>query len=387
MRTHQASGNSEKVGLLVLQSTSFCNINCSYCYLPAEQRSSKNRMGEDVLRAVASKIVQSDHASDNLRILWHCGEPLVCSRDYYRSAISILESSRRSDQKLELTVQTNATLVDESWCAFFREHNFSVGVSIDGPAFLHDANRKTRTGLTTHDDVLRGAKLLMNRQVRTGAICVVSRATLRYPNELFSFFESNGFDYVGLNVEEIEGYNRNTSLAGVDSDDDGTIYEQARSFYSKLFRAWVSHGCKPIIREFATAVSRISAARRDSSFFPRAEEAVLGAIVSVSTSGEVSTFSPELSGQTSKAYNNFVVGNIFESSLSDHLTSLRARSLQAEIGAGIERCALDCSYFRLCGGEFVSNKYSEHGTFDASFTNACGFSRRALLDSVLAELT
>lgn len=382
----ESAKSTVAVGLLILQSTSFCNINCSYCYLAAGQRQTKSRMGESVLQAVASKVIQSELVAKSLRVLWHCGEPLVCSREYYRNAIAILKSKQQPECQFDLTVQTNATLVDELWCDFFREFDFGVGVSLDGPAFLHDLHRRTWSGAATHEMAMRGAKLLLDRKVRTGAISVVTRQTLSYPEEFFAFFVDNGFDYIGLNIEEIEGFNSKSSLFGAGIGDRQRIDDEARNFYTRLFRAWKSNGCRPVIREFVSAISRIAAARRSPDFYPRAEESTLGAIVSVSASGEVSTFSPELVGSVSRTHNNFVAGNILDSDLHDLLHSDATELLHAEIQSGLRRCRSECSYFRLCGGEFVSNKYAEHGTFDASFTGACSIARRALIDSVLMEL-
>src|SRR5260370_3546022 len=76
------------VRLLVLQSTPFCNIDCSYCYLP--DRTAQTRMSDGVLEAIAAKLLQSGLVSTDLPVLWHAGEPLVPGPDYYQNAFDVL---------------------------------------------------------------------------------------------------------------------------------------------------------------------------------------------------------------------------------------------------------------------------------------------------------
>src|SRR5215469_14739848 len=97
------------VRLLVLQSTPFCNINCSYCYLP--NRTAKTRMGDGVLEAVAVKLLQSGLVSKDLSVLWHAGEPLVLGPDYYQNAFDILRRGTPRPFALRHKFQTNGTLL------------------------------------------------------------------------------------------------------------------------------------------------------------------------------------------------------------------------------------------------------------------------------------
>src|SRR5689334_3705860 len=120
---------SGKTELLILQSTTFCNIDCNYCYLPG--RSKKQVMDLATLRAVLTHLSFDDILARNVQIVWHAGEPLTVGLDYYREAVKIISETVAGTPRLG--IQTNGLLVDDEWCRFFKHNNFHVGVSIDGP--------------------------------------------------------------------------------------------------------------------------------------------------------------------------------------------------------------------------------------------------------------
>src|SRR5438477_758096 len=129
------------VGLLVLQSTGFCNIDCVYCYLP-DRNNSRQTMPLATVAQVARLIGDGSLLDDHLDIVWHAGEPLVLPPSYYAEAIDILEKARPPRTTFHYGVQTNATLINNAWIDFFAEHDVKVGISLDGPRDLHDRNRK-----------------------------------------------------------------------------------------------------------------------------------------------------------------------------------------------------------------------------------------------------
>ena len=109
---------------VVMQPTTLCNLDCSYCYLPF--RSADRRMPVAVAAAVAGS-VSSFAAAGRFSVVWHGGEPLATGRDHLAALIAPF------DPAVEHHVQTNATLIDDAWCEFFAEHEVRVSVSVDGP--------------------------------------------------------------------------------------------------------------------------------------------------------------------------------------------------------------------------------------------------------------
>src|SRR5438093_5440723 len=119
--------------LLVLQPTPFCNINCSYCYLP--DRQSTRRMSRDTLEQTFRWVFAGDLAREPFTLLWHAGEPLVLPVAWYEEAAELLDRHNTRQVPVVQSFQTNATLIDAEWCEFLRRHSVHIGVSVDGPDF------------------------------------------------------------------------------------------------------------------------------------------------------------------------------------------------------------------------------------------------------------
>src|SRR5262245_37581909 len=127
--------------LLVLQPTPFCNLDCSYCYLP--DRGDTRRMSLETLDRALRWVADSGLVREPFSLLWHAGEPLVVPVAWYEEAAALLRRYGEGQPPVTQSVQTNATLIDKEWCGYFRRRDIEVGVSVDGPAFLHDRHRRT----------------------------------------------------------------------------------------------------------------------------------------------------------------------------------------------------------------------------------------------------
>src|SRR5262245_35744092 len=240
--------------LLVLQPTPFCNINCSYCYLP--DRQSTRRMSPDTLGRIFYWVFDSGLAREPFTLLWHAGEPLVLPVAFYEMAADLLRQHNRDNVPVLQSFQTNATLIDAGWCAFLRRPDVHLGVSVDGPDFLHDRHRRTRQGRGTLDRVLRGIHLLHEHGVGFDVITVLTADSLDYPDELFDFYRENGIVSVGFDVEEIEGPHLTSSLQRA-----GTL-ERFRRFLTRFLTLAYSADPPLAVREFETSVAALLPARR-----------------------------------------------------------------------------------------------------------------------------
>src|SRR5262249_19491497 len=149
-----------EIGMVVVQPTAFCNINCTYCYLP--DRNNKHVIAQSTVTRLFEEIFASGWASPEITVVWHAGEPLVVPVAFYREAFATIERLRPKSGSGPVTVkhsfQTNGMLIDGEWCRLFLEWNVGVGVSIDGPRDLHDRHRKTRNGHGTFDKTLAGIR-------------------------------------------------------------------------------------------------------------------------------------------------------------------------------------------------------------------------------------
>ena len=186
--------------LVVLQPTPFCNIDCQYCYLP--DRSNTKRMPIEVIRRVASEVLSSNLIEAPFVFLWHLGEPLAVPPSFYEEAFSeIAQINEEYKREYVHSFQTNATLLNEQWVDLVKRHRIRLGISVDGPAFIHDRQRLTRKGNGTYSAVISGIKLLQMANVPFGVITVLTDFSLDYPDELFQFFLENGINDVGFNIQ------------------------------------------------------------------------------------------------------------------------------------------------------------------------------------------
>ncbi|MGZ5903735.1 MAG: radical SAM protein, partial [Reyranella sp.] len=147
-----------EIGMVVVQPTAFCNINCTYCYLP--DRNNKHVIAQSTVTRLFSEIFASGWTCPEITVVWHAGEPLAVPVSFYREAFAAIERMRPESVIVKHSFQTNGMLIDAEWCRLFLEWNVGVGVSIDGPRALHDRHRKTRSGQGTFDKSLAGIRCL-----------------------------------------------------------------------------------------------------------------------------------------------------------------------------------------------------------------------------------
>lgn len=361
--------------LIVIQSTPFCNIDCSYCYLA--QRDNKIQLGMPELRLIFEKLVNFPTISERVTVVWHAGEPLVLGVDYYEAAFSSIRDICPSNLRIEHSFQTNGMLINDAWCALFKRWDVGLGVSVDGPKHVHDAVRKTRTGLGTHDKVIEGIKCLRKRSVPFYVISVLTKAALLEPDRLFSFYEEFDIRDVGFNIEEKEGRHLTSSL---DDEFDGQIIIK---FFSRLSELMRERQYPISVRELEETLTSI---RFLDKHGPLNNLVTPFGIITIDVVGNVYTFSPELAGHSSREFPTFSIGNIFKDSFAGLESSAVLASMTSQINKGIDRCRAECSYFAVCGGGAPSNKVFENGTFASTETMHCRLTKMRVTDFVLATV-
>lgn len=363
-----------RIDLLVLQASSFCNIDCAYCYVARRDR--RRRMDDATLARVAERVVPSSLAADALSVVWHAGEPLALPVDWMDRACARLSAAARPGQRLSFVVQTNATLIDDDWIALFRRHGVRVGVSVDGPRDLHDQNRRTRTGGGTFDRAMAGIERLRAAGIAFDAIAVLTRPALERPDALFAFFAALGPATLGFNLEEIEGTNRSSSLADA----------EARAAYRAFLARFLSRHAEAGEPFRLRALEQMRQALDGRCAAPGNDPGRPLSILTVGVDGGMSTFSPELLGTRDPAFDDFVFATLEEGGPADIRKSAAFARARDAIAAGRRACRRGCGYFEVCGGGWPSNKYFEHGRFDVAETMTCRLAVQDTVEVVLAHL-
>jgi uncharacterized protein len=176
--------------LLAKPSGSTCNIDCTYCFFLSKEAlypSEKHRMSDVTLDAYIRQLLES-HRAPTVTVAWQGGEPTLMRLDFFKRAVELVEKYRRPGQVVQHTFQTNGILLDDDWCAFFKQHDFLVGISVDGPRELHDSYRLDRRGQGTFDKVMKRWEHLRRHGVDFNILCTVNAANEKHGREVYRFF-------------------------------------------------------------------------------------------------------------------------------------------------------------------------------------------------------
>jgi uncharacterized protein len=242
-----------------------CNLDCNYCYYLSKEKllehdSSRRISDEQLERFIVEYIAAQD--VPEVAFTWHGGEPTLLGLRFFRRVVELQSKHCPTGRRISNDLQTNGTLLDDEWGEFLSEHGFLVGLSIDGPAALHDAYRPTKKGLPSFEAVVAGARLLARYGITFSTLTTVNRKNALEPLTVYRFLRDElGSRYLQfIPCVEPKGFERHapSELPGpqwvpasslrarpahalsvvtewsVDADDWGT-------FLSAVFDEWYAH--------------------------------------------------------------------------------------------------------------------------------------------------
>ncbi|WP_159462968.1 radical SAM protein [Caballeronia telluris] len=378
---------------LVLQGTSFCNINCTYCDLSEESRRTKSRMPPELALKLVSELIGTDLLAREFAVVWHSGEPLTLPPTYYTAmidAITDLCARRAPHVSVSFDIQTNGTLIDDAWCDFFERHArvIRLGVSCDGPPALHDAFRIDRRGKSTFERTLQGMNALDARGIKYNVIAVVTRKTMADPQSFLEFFHARR--------ASLADFHFNVLASPVAGMDDLTYAETDRAafqrFYRRVFDWWEEkrlEGSALPIRNVSQTLERIATVgRADAPSFISETSAPLRSL-NMDTKGNVTTFYAGLDIATqADRYgdgNGLALGNIQQTALAQMLQSTKLTVMLGDFARSHHRCAQTCDYYAVCPGGFELIQWLDQAGShcDAPETTECIIHVKALTDAAL----
>jgi uncharacterized protein len=265
-------------------------------------------------------------------------------------------------------------LITAAWCEFLKTRDINVGVSIDGPQRMHDAQRITRSGRGTFEKTLAGIRMLRQHQVPFHVVSVLSETAMEAPHEMLDFYISEGIEDVCFNVEESEG----THVSGLFAA--GGAQRRFKRFLETFWK--LSRQGKQIrfIREVDGMLPRVF---RPNEVSMRNSQVEPFGMMNVDCHGNVSSFSPELLGLKNGDYGDFIVGNIHTASLESMRRSRAMKAMAHDIALGVEACRRNCEYFSVCGGGAPVNKLAEAGSFTGTRTSFCSLTQMVPIDLIL----
>jgi len=229
---------------------SLCNLRCKYCYYLEKSKLYEDNKNHVITDALLEKFIKEyieAQTTPQVLFTWHGGETLMRPISFYRRALELQRYYARGRQ-IDNSIQTNGILLNDEWCRFFKENNFLVGVSIDGPQEFHDEYRRTATGKPSFRQVMKGIDLLNKYGVEWNALAVVNDFNADYPLDFYHFFKEIGCRYIQFTpiVERIVKRTDGLTLApGMQEDGELTNFsvtaEQWGNFLCTIFDEWVHH--------------------------------------------------------------------------------------------------------------------------------------------------
>lgn len=167
-----------------------CNLDCKYCFFLSKELlypGSRFRMADDLLEQYVKQVIEGQQVPE-VAVAWQGGEPTLMGLDFFKRSIEYEKKYTPPGVTLLNTIQTNGTMLDDEWCEFFKQNNFLVGLSLDGPREYHDAYRVDKGGAGTFDKVMRAARLMQQHQVDFNILCTVHAANGDHGLEVYRFF-------------------------------------------------------------------------------------------------------------------------------------------------------------------------------------------------------
>ncbi len=226
-----------------------CNLRCKYCYYLEKSKLYKDTpsriISEKLLEDFTREYIEAQTMNDVL-FAWHGGETTMRPLSFYRKAVE-LQKKYAGGRRISNVIQTNGTLLTDEWCQFFKENNWLVGVSIDGPQDFHDEYRHTPTGGPSWKKVMKGISLLNRHGVEWNALAVVNDYNADFPLEFYRFFKDMRCRYIQITpiVERIVNHDDGRHLATLTDSADAPLAdfsvtpEQWGDFLCAIFDEWV----------------------------------------------------------------------------------------------------------------------------------------------------
>jgi uncharacterized protein len=172
--------SSDRVPLhFVLKVAARCNLNCSYCYVynkgDTTWRDQPAFMADDVFDAAVLRIRRyCEHSGQgSVTVTFHGGEPCLLGPERFADCCLRLREGLGELVQVRLVVQTNGTFLNERWAEVFRDHRVDVGVSVDGPKWIHDAHRVDHGGRGSYDRIARGINILHHFAIPISILSVI----------------------------------------------------------------------------------------------------------------------------------------------------------------------------------------------------------------------
>ncbi len=341
-----------------------CNLKCDYCYylekanIYEEKKNvpSQFRMTDEVLEKYIRDYIDSQ-PDDEVQFSWQGGEPTLLGTDFFRKALA-LQKEYGEGRKISNTLQTNGTMITDEWAALFAANNFLIGLSVDGPADLHDYYRKFTSDAGSFSKVMDAVRLFHKHKVEFNTLTVVNDRNSKVPLRVYRFLKDIGSRFMQvIPIVEREAVDPNVKLKLVANDyrqetwvtEESVEPDDWGKFLSKIFDEWVRIDIGNIFVNYF-----------DNTLAPYAgEEPSLCTMQLVCGSGLVMEHNGDVYSCDHFVYPQFYLGNMMKGSLEEMSKSDAQLKFSLDKRDNLPRECRECEFLRMCGGDCPKHRFVE----------------------------
>lgn len=362
-----------------------CNLDCKYCFylekesLFGEAKSHNYRMSEDVLENYIRQYIETQ-PTNQVSFAWQGGEPTLLGLEFFEKAVA-LQKKYANGKTIENAFQTNCTLLNDRWCQFFKENQFLIGASIDGPEELHDAYRVDKQQKPTFARVMRGIEYLKKHEVEFNTLTCVNRVTSQKPLDVYRFLKGIGSTFLQF-IPIVERSADPTAQAlGLDhatppdmdklapaEDNPRVSYWSVRPkdygvFLNKIFDRWVCRDVgKTYVQIFDVALGKWLG-MKNAGICVFAE--TCGSALAIEHTGDLYSCDHFV-------YPKFHLGNIMNTALGELVESAAQRQFGLDKRDKLPRYCRECEVRFACNGECPKHRFESTPEGEPGLNYLCG---------------
>lgn len=334
---------------IILKVSSICNLNCRYCYLFNKLDKShlhfSNIMSHEVVAETLKRI--DDYLKTSkvkaIELTFLGGEPLIAGIDFYSDFFTLADKHILSGE-VRYSIQTNGTLLNLELINLFKEHNVSIGVSIDGDENAN-RNRIMKSGEFAFHHTIEGIRLALSSGVNVGILSVIPVHTS--PHSFYSFFKKMGIQYLDCLIHDAtyDTYNSDNRGFGI--------------WLSQLYDIWINDKDRISIRTFESIIRLLY----NPNLMIGGE--ILGnsenGVIDITPNGDITIPDTMLiCGDEFLPKDLTVFSNKLDDIFSSPLFELYYNS-HKDISLG-EKCR-NCCIKKICGGGMLAHRFSRERGF------------------------
>ncbi|MCB0137228.1 MAG: anaerobic sulfatase maturase, partial [Caldilineaceae bacterium] len=301
------------------------------------------------------------HRVPEVAVAWQGGEPTLMGIDFFERSIAYVEKYRKPGMQVMYSIQTNGTLIDDAWAAFFKRHDFLVGISIDGPQAMHDAYRVDKGGQPTFDKVMRGLRVLQAHGVEYNTLTTLHAANVEHPLEVYRFLRDEvGSRYIQF-IPIVERDNETGYQEGDTATERSLTARHYGEFLIGVFDDWVQRDVGHIfVQMFDVALAAWLGEQPGLCIFSE----TCGNALAIEHNGDLFSCDHFVEPK-------YRLGNIQEIPLLDMVALPQQRQFGLDKRDTLPQYCRDCEVRFACNGGCPKNRFIETPDGEAGLNYLC----------------